>query len=98
DNIYAVKTIEQITPDVLVQQARSLGITSPLQAVPSLALGTSPVSPFELTAAYGAIANKGELVKPIAITKIIDSEGNLIVEEKTEATKVVDPIPAALLT
>lgn len=98
DNIYAVKTLEQITPDVLVQQARTLGITSELQAVPSLALGTSPVSPFELTAAYAAIANKGELVKPVAITKIVDSEGNLLAEEKAEKTKVVDPIPAALLT
>jgi len=91
DNIYAVKTIEQITPEKVVQQAHSLGITNDLQAVPSLALGTSPVSPFEMTVAYSTLANKGERVKPIAILKIEDSNGNVLVEEKQEKTPVVDP-------
>jgi len=98
DNIYAVKTIEHLTPQKVVEQAQQLGITSPLQAVPSLALGTSPVSPYELTVAYGAIANQGELVKPIAIKRIEDPEGNVIAEEKPERTRVADPVPTFLLT
>lgn len=98
DNIYAVKTIDQLTPQKLVDQAHSLGITSPLQAVPSLALGSSPVSPYEMTAAYGAIVNKGELVKPIAVTKIEDQEGNVLAEEKPEKTQVADPVATGLLT
>jgi 1A family penicillin-binding protein len=98
DNIYAVKTIEHLSPQKLVEQAQRLGITSPLQAVPSLALGSSPVSPYELTMAYGAIVNKGELVKPIAITRIEDSQGNVLVEEQPEKTKVVEPVYTALLT
>jgi len=98
DNIYAVKTIEQITPEKVIEQAKTLGITSPMQAVPSLALGTSPVSPFELTLAYATIANQGEKVKPIAITRIEDAQGNVLVEEKPEKTRVVDPIPSFLLT
>ncbi|WP_134683374.1 transglycosylase domain-containing protein [Brevibacillus migulae] len=98
DNIYAVKTIEQITPEKVIDQAKALGITSPMQAVPSLALGTSPVSPFELTLAYATIANQGEKVKPIAITRIEDAQGNVLVEEKPEKTRVVDPIPTFLLT
>ncbi|UFJ40219.1 PBP1A family penicillin-binding protein [Brevibacillus humidisoli] len=98
DNIYAVKTIEQISPQALVEQAKTLGITSPLQAVPSLALGTSPVSPYEMTAAYATIANLGERVKPIAITKIVDSEGNVLVEEEQEKVQVADPVSSFLLT
>ncbi|WP_139491033.1 transglycosylase domain-containing protein [Brevibacillus dissolubilis] len=98
DNIYAVKTIDQLTPGKLVEEAKKLGITSKMQAVPSLALGTSPVSPYELTAAYAAIANKGEMVKPIAITKIVDSEGNILVEEKSEKQQVADPQASFLLT
>ncbi|MBO8165361.1 MAG: PBP1A family penicillin-binding protein [Brevibacillus sp.] len=98
DNIYAVKTIEHLSPQVLVEQAKALGITSPLEAVPSLALGSSPVSPFEMTAAYAAIANLGERVKPIAITKIEDSEGNVLVEEKPEKVQVADPAASFLLT
>lgn len=98
DNIYAVKTIEQLTPEKMIEQARALGITSELQAVPSLALGASPVSPYELTVAYSTIVNKGELVKPIAIRKIVDAQGNVLVEEKTAKTQVADPVAAALLT
>lgn len=97
DNIYAVKTIDFLSPQKVVEQANKLGITSVMQAVPSLALGTSPVSPLELNAAYVAIVNKGEAVKPIAITAIEDSEGNLLVEEKTEKTQVADPVASALL-
>ncbi|EJL40394.1 MULTISPECIES: transglycosylase domain-containing protein [Brevibacillus] len=97
DNIYAVKTIDFLSPQKVVEQAKSLGITSPMQAVPSLALGTSPVSPLELNAAYAAIVNKGEAVQPIAITSIEDSEGNILLEEKTEKTRVADPVASALL-
>ncbi|MFA4133496.1 MULTISPECIES: transglycosylase domain-containing protein [unclassified Brevibacillus] len=97
DNIYAVKTIDFLGPQKVVDQAKQLGITSSLQAVPSLALGTSPVSPLELNAAYAAIVNKGQAVKPIAITSIEDSEGNLLVEEKPEKTQVADPVASALL-
>jgi penicillin-binding protein 2D len=97
DNIYAVKTIDHLTPQKVVDQARELGITSKLQAVPSLALGTSLVSPLELNTAYVTIANKGERVKPIAITRIEDSQGNVLVEEKPEKTRVADPVASALL-
>ncbi|WP_064200365.1 transglycosylase domain-containing protein [Brevibacillus brevis] len=97
DNIYAVKTIDFLGPQKVVDQAKQLGITSSMQAVPSLALGTSPVSPLELNAAYAAIVNKGQVVKPIAITSIEDSEGNLLVEEKPEKTQVADPVASALL-
>ncbi|MFY0545869.1 transglycosylase domain-containing protein [Brevibacillus sp. H7] len=98
DNIYAVKTIEQLSPQKLVEQANQIGIESTLQPVPSLALGTSPVSPYELTVAYGTIVNKGELVKPIAITRIEDSEGNVLAEEQPKKSQVVDPVYTALLT
>lgn len=97
DNIYAVKTIDFLGPQKVVDEAKSLGITSNLQAVPSLALGTSPVSPLELNAAYAAIVNKGEAVKPIAITSIEDNQGNVLVEEKPEKTRVADPVASALL-
>ncbi|OUQ90360.1 carboxypeptidase [Brevibacillus brevis] len=97
DNIYAVKTIDFLGPQKVVDQAKQLGITSSMQAVPSLALGTSPISPFELNAAYAAIVNKGQAVKPIAITSIEDSEGNILVEEKPEKMQVADPVASALL-
>jgi 1A family penicillin-binding protein len=98
DNIYAVKTIEFLTPQKVADQANKLGITSTQNPVLSLALGTSPVSPYELTYAYAAIANQGERVKPIAITRIEDHQGNVLVEEKPEKTRVADPVSTFLLT
>lgn len=98
DNIYAVKTIEQITPQKVVDEARLLGITSPLQAVPSLALGTSPVSPFEMTGAYTVLANNGEKIPLTAITKIEDNQGTVLVEETAAKTPIVDPASTFILT
>lgn len=97
DNIYAVKTIEFLGPQKVAEQAKKLGISSNITAVPSLALGTSPVSPLELNTAYGAIVNKGELVQPIAITSIEDSQGNVLFQEETVKTRVADPVSSALL-
>jgi len=48
-----------IGPEKIVATGRSLGITSPLRPVPSLALGTSEVTPLELTRAYGVFATGG---------------------------------------
>jgi membrane peptidoglycan carboxypeptidase len=98
DNIYAVKTIEQITPQKVIEQARLLGITSPLQAVPSLALGTSPVSPFEMTTAYSVLANNGEKAPLTAISKIEDNQGTVLVEENSAKTPIVDPAATFVLT
>ena len=53
-------------PKEVARTARRLGIASPLEAVASLALGTSGVTPLELTGAYAAFANGGNGVKPFA--------------------------------
>ena len=50
DNIYAVKTHLFLGMDKLIDAAKQFGINSPLQKVPSLALGTSPVKPIEMVA------------------------------------------------
>src|SRR5688572_28232598 len=58
--------------------ARRLGITSPLPAVPSLALGTGEVTLLDLTSAYGAFANSGIIAPHTLITRIEDRNGNII--------------------
>ena len=61
DNIYAVNTIMKIGR-IKSPTWRKMGITSPLEPVPSLALGTSPVSPLEMASAYAVMANSGKRV------------------------------------
>jgi 1A family penicillin-binding protein len=98
DNIYAVNTIMNIGPDKVVDMARKLGIESKLSPVPSLALGTSAVSPMEMAYAYSAIANHGVRMKPLAVLKVENSVGEVLFEEKSIGEQVVPPEQAYVLT
>ena len=59
----------------------------------SLALGgmTKGLTPLEVTAAYGAIANNGVYIEPITFTKILDKDGNLLIDNTPKQTTVVSP-------
>ncbi|KVV55828.1 penicillin-binding protein [Burkholderia territorii] len=63
----------------VAQLARAMGVRdSALDAVPSLALGTSPVTLKEMVSAYGTIANRGVYVAPQMITRIEDRDGKVL--------------------
>lgn len=98
DNIYAVHTIMDIGAEKVIETARLLGITSPFRPLPSLALGTFPVSPYEMAAAYSTIANQGIRREPIAIIRIEDRRGRTIYEAKPQEEQVVDPAYTYVLT
>ncbi|MGE5351892.1 MAG: penicillin-binding protein 1A, partial [Acidobacteriota bacterium] len=73
--------------------AKKMGIQSKLDLVPSIALGTSEVSPLELTSAYGTLANNGINVSPISILEIKDKDGILI--EKFYPDKITEALSAS---
>ncbi len=83
-NTVSVQVIFKAGISRVVKLAERMGITAPLKAVPSLVLGTSEVKPIEMITAFAAIANKGKVVKPYSIQKILDHEGNVIYEAKVE--------------
>ncbi|HOT97478.1 MAG TPA: PBP1A family penicillin-binding protein [bacterium] len=68
---------EDVPPRQVVQYARNLGITTPLDAVDALALGSCGVIPMELISAFGVFANHGVLVQPFGILRVEDKYGNL---------------------
>ncbi|MDA0194756.1 MAG: transglycosylase domain-containing protein [Bacteroidetes bacterium] len=73
--------MKKISPQRVVDQAKLLGIKSPLDAVPALCLGAGgDVSLYEMVGAYSAFVNKGTWTEPIYITKIEDKNGSLIEE------------------
>ena len=90
DNIYAVKTILFLGEDSLIDMANRLGITSKMQNVPSLALGTSEINNLELIGAYSTFANLGYKIKPHLITKIEDSNGNVLYEANEEKESILN--------
>lgn len=77
-NTVAVKLGQEVGPKAVVRAAQRLGVRSPLQANASLALGTSELSPLELTAAYAAFANGGSGVTPFAIREVKTTSGKVL--------------------
>jgi len=98
-NLVTVRVILEIAPAAQVATyAHRMGITSPIPAYESLALGTAEVSPLELTSAYGVYDNEGVLVSPIAITRIEDNDGNVIEDNSPEKKEVLSKETAYLMT
>ncbi|KPF73243.1 penicillin-binding protein [Bosea sp. AAP35] len=81
-NTIAVKLNQEVTPRESVRTAQRLGISSGLQANPSLALGTSEVTPVELTTAYATFANGGQAVLPYVIREVKSLSGKVIYARK----------------
>jgi penicillin-binding protein 1A len=77
-NTPVVRLIQEVSPRSVVRTAQRLGVSSPLQALPSLALGTSEVTPLEMTGAYAAFANGGTAVIPHAILEVKTATGKVI--------------------
>ena len=77
-NTIAARLINEVTPREVIRAAQRLGINSALQPNLSLALGTSEVTPVELTAAYATFANGGQSVLPYVIREVKSSAGKVI--------------------
>ncbi len=90
DNIYAVKTHLFLGEDSLVDIAKRVGITTNLQAVPSLALGTNEIGILEMMAGYGTLANEGYKVKPHFISKVEDINGKVLYEYKNSKESILN--------
>jgi penicillin-binding protein 1A len=76
DNTVYARLSLDVGPENVVTMARKLGIrTSPLQAVPSLALGSIGVTPLELASAYSTLAAGGVYSQPMAITRVVLPNG-----------------------
>ncbi len=72
--------MKQFGPQAMIDVARKMGITTPIEAVPSICLGTCDVSVYEMVGAYATFANKGVWTEPIYKTRIEDKNGNVLQE------------------
>ncbi len=79
-NWVSAELIKRFGPNAVVNLARRMGITSPLEAVPSICLGTPDISVYEMVAANATYANKGTYVQPTFITRIEDKNGKVLEE------------------
>lgn len=89
-NSITAQMIDRVKPENVVDYAKRLGITSPLEAVPSLCLGTSDVSLYEMVAAYCSFVNLGIYIEPYYITRIEDKNGNVIANFVPKTRQAMD--------
>jgi penicillin-binding protein 1A len=85
-NSVAVQLSEAIGRDKVIEMARRLGISTPMEADPSIALGTNEVTLFDMTKAYAQVASDGVSVQPFAITKIETADGRKLFERVSPTT------------
>ena len=88
-NTITVNLGQEVGIDKVIEVARRTGITSPLTPTPSLALGTSVVTPLELTGAYAVFANGGYRVEPYFITEVDQTDGKVLYRRNAPAPKRV---------
>ncbi len=79
-NIVSVKILENVGVGNAVDYAKKLGITSPLADNLTLALGSSSITPMELTGAYAVFASGGYRLTPYFITRVTDRDGRVLEE------------------
>jgi penicillin-binding protein 1A len=79
-NVVSVKILENVGVGYAVEYAKKLGIASPLADNLTLALGSSSITPMELTTAYAVFASGGYRLTPYFITKVTDRDGQVLEE------------------
>ncbi len=101
-NIVAVRLLDQIGIDALMEMAHRLGIdnfASSQQAGLALTLGSAEVSLVDLTEAYGAFASGGTVVESFSVARVLDVEGNeLYTAPEYAPQQAVSPAVASLIT
>jgi penicillin-binding protein 1A len=90
--------MKKLSPKIVVETARRLGVTSDLEEVPALALGVNDVSIFEMVGAFGTFVNKGEHTTPFYIDRIEDKNGNVIQQFTAKKRPAMSEEHAYLMT
>ena len=90
-NTAYVQLMQEVGPENVVALARRMGITSELDPVLALTLGTSNVSVLDMASAYSTLADGGEHRAPFIVSKVTDAAGNVLYEHEITSDKVLEP-------
>ncbi|MBW1849087.1 MAG: penicillin-binding protein, partial [Deltaproteobacteria bacterium] len=97
-NIVTIKILKDIGIDYAIDYAKKMGVSSHLNRDLSIALGSSGVSLLELARAYSVFNNRGYLIEPTFILKIVDRDGNVLEENTLKKEKVLEESTAYVMT
>lgn len=105
-NVIAIRVVDEVGLDVAASYGTKFGLkllNDAKKNMPSMALGQldtgtgNGTNPLTLSAAYGAFGNEGKVTKPILYTKIIDNDGKILLENKTETKQAITPQTAFIM-
>ncbi len=88
-NVPAVQLMNQLGPEQVIDYARRFGFESPLPPFLSIALGAAEGTLLQMTSAYSVFPNRGIRVRPYQISRILDREGNVLEENRSQSYNVI---------
>lgn len=97
-NIPAVRMMETVGPNTVLRFAKRFGFGGAFPPYLSIALGSGEGTLLEVTSAYTTFPNGGVRMKPIEVLKVMDREGRLLEENRSEATDVIRADTAYVMT
>ena len=89
--------LKQFTPQSVAQMAYKMGITSPVDPVPSVFLGTAEIAVKEMVAAFSVYVNKGVYQSPLMVSRIEDKYGNVLARFQPDSREVITEETAYLM-
>ncbi|MBR3529271.1 MAG: transglycosylase domain-containing protein [Bacteroidales bacterium] len=88
---YLMKAGGDNGPNMVIDIARKMGVTSPIDPVPAICVGAAEITVYEMTGAMSTFANQGEYVQPIFITRIEDNKGKVLESFTPERREAISP-------
>jgi len=89
--------MKQGSPEQVISIARKMGVTSPIDPVPAICVGTPEITVYEMAAAMATFANKGEYVEPIIITRIEDNKGRVLESFTPQRNEALSEVTAYMM-
>ena len=97
-NIPAIRVMEALGPRQVILYARRLGLESPLPPYLPVAIGAAEATLLEMTSAFSVFPNQGVRLRPTAVLKVTDREGNVLEENRPEPKDAIRADTAFVLT
>ncbi|MCG8411228.1 MAG: transglycosylase domain-containing protein [Bacteroidales bacterium] len=97
-NFISAWLIKQFNPESVIDVMRKMGVSSKIDPVPSIFLGTSDISLFEMVSAYSTFSNKGVHSTPMVVTRIEDKNGNVLATFTSAKEEAISEQTAYLMT
>lgn len=89
--------MSQLGPEAMLGMMRAMGISSYVDAVPALCVGSADISVYEMVSAFNTFPSKGVYVTPLFVTRIEDNQGNVISEFTNRKREAISEETAYLM-